>query len=88
MIRMMDSHAYPGCPAVADEPPQEGPVHVEFSDGAVAGGRVERLDDDRITLTIDAYRTGKGTAIVEKSWLLENRGEDRWRVSRRLDREE
>lgn len=88
MIRMMDSHAYPGCSAVADEPLQEGPVHVEFSDGAVAGGRVERLDVGRIALTIDAYTTGKGTAIAEKSWLLENRGEDRWHVSRRLDREE
>jgi hypothetical protein len=74
MIRMMDSHAYPGCPAKADEPPQDG--------------LVKRLGDDRITLTIDAYTTGKGTTIAEKSWLLESRGEDRWRVSRRLDWEE
>lgn len=88
MIRMMDSHAYPGCPAKADEPPQDGPVHVEFNDGTVAGGLVKRLGDNRITLTIDAYTTGKGTAIAEKSWLLESRGEDRWRISRRFDREE
>lgn len=87
MIRIMDSHAYPGCQVVAEALPQDGPVHVEFSDGEVAGARVERLDEGRIALRIDAYRTGKGTAIAQKSWLLENRGEDRWRVSRRLDRD-
>ncbi len=36
MIRFMDSHAYPGCPAVAEDLPQEGSVHVEFSGGTVA----------------------------------------------------
>lgn len=84
MIRMMDSHAYPGCPAVADEPPKEGPVHVEFSDGSVAGGSIARVGEGRITLTIDAYRTHSGTAIAAKSWLLEAQGGDRWRVVRRL----
>ena len=85
MIRILDSHAYPGCPAVAEAMPQDGPVHVEFSDGEVAGAQVERLDDGRIALMIDAYRTRKGTAIMQKSWLLENKGDNRWRISRRLD---
>ena len=86
MIKILDSHARPGCAALADAQPQEGPAHVEFSDGTVACAQVERLDDGRIALTIDAYRTGSGTAIAQKSWLLENQGEDRWRVSHPLDR--
>ncbi len=52
MIRFMDSHAYPGCPAVAEDLPQEGSVHVEFSGGTVAGGRIPRRDDGGIALTI------------------------------------
>lgn len=86
VIRILDSHAYPGCSVLAEAFQQEGPVHVEFSDGTVAGGSVERLDEGRIAMTIEAYRTAKRTAIARKSWLLENRGEDRWRISRRLDR--
>lgn len=85
MIRILDSHAYPGCMAIADASPQEGPAHVEFSDGTVAGASIERLDEGRIALKIDAYETGKGTAIAQRSWLLENRGDDRWRISRRLN---
>lgn len=87
MIKILDSHAYPGCPAIAAAGQRDGAEHVEFSDGTVAGAHVERLGDGRIVLTIDAYRTSKGTAIAQKSWELENRGGDRWRLSRRLDRD-
>jgi len=42
--------------------------------------RRDRIDDR-------AHSTAKGTAIAQKTWLLENRGEDRWRVSRWLNRD-
>ncbi|MCW0001055.1 hypothetical protein OE766_22755 [Pararhizobium sp. YC-54] len=87
MIKIMNSHAYPGCPAVTNAALQDGPAHVEFGDGVVAGGQIERLDERRIALAIDAYETRKGTAIAAKSWLLENKGGDRWHITRRLDRD-
>ncbi len=84
MIRIMDSHLYPGCRAVMDEGIDEGPGHAEFSDGTVAGARTTLLGEDRIALTIDRYRTGSGSEIETKSWLLERQDGDRWRVIRRL----
>ncbi|WP_143523484.1 hypothetical protein [Pararhizobium arenae] len=85
MIRIMDSHAYPGCPARIDQEPEDGFVPVEFSDGTVVGAKAKRLDRTRMTLTIDAYRTSRGTAISQKSWRLEQMEEDRWRVTRKLE---
>ncbi|MBO0145032.1 hypothetical protein JZX87_28260 [Agrobacterium sp. Ap1] len=84
MIRIMDSHAYPGCPAIVD-PEQEGSlVQVEFSDGTITSASAKRLRLGQMSLTIDAYRTRRGTAIAEKCWRLELQEGDRWRVVRRL----
>ena len=84
MIKIMNSHAYPGCPANVDPQSEEGSVQVEFSDGTVVGARAKRLEHGHIALTIDAYRTRAGTAIAEKSWHIELKDGDRWRVARRL----
>jgi hypothetical protein len=85
MIRIMDSHAYPGCPALVDKPLRDGPAHVEFSDGIVANARVAYPEESRMVLTIAAYKTARGNPIAEKSWLLEHSDGDRWRVRRRHD---
>lgn len=84
MIKIMASHAYVGCAAISENGLENGPVLVEFSDGTVVGGNVAHLAPGQITLSIDGYRTYRGTEIMQKSWLLINESHDRWRVSKRL----
>ncbi len=82
MFRIANTHAYKGCRVSADAPVAEGPTLVEFSDGVVAGSNCRRLGEDEIELSVDAYRTSRGTDIRAKVWLLRAEGAGRWRIKR------
>lgn len=91
LLRLRDSHAYPGCRASAGglpPPPFAArPCLIEFSDGAGAPGELSMPGAEEMHLAIAAYRTMRGHRIAAKSWLLrpaENPPGERWKVARRM----
>lgn len=85
LFHVLDSHAYPGCAVLVDAAGQEGAAHIAFSDGAVAAGFYESREDGDLRLAVEAYRTGRGTAIPAKTWLLRAEGGNRWKVKRKME---
>jgi hypothetical protein len=85
MIIITDSHAYPGCLVLTDQDVIAGPTHVQFGDGIVVEARIDSMSPEQIVLTINSYVTARGTAVGEKSWLLQSVGSHRLRVKQRCD---
>ncbi len=79
-----DTHAYPGCRVRLAEEDNGEETLAQFSDGAVAQARYSR-DGEAIRLTVEPYRTARGSDIAAKSWSL---GPDPksggWKVKARL----
>jgi hypothetical protein len=84
VLRARGSHLYPGARTVLEGgvPEAPGPCLVEFADGAAATGEIAPERDGRLRLGTAPYRTGAGTAIPGKQWLLEPGGPCGWRVVR------
>ena len=79
-----DTHAYPGCRVVLDEPAVMEEILAEFSDGSVVPA-LRQETRDGLHLTVGAYTTRGGTRIPGKSWLLRpGAPEGTWRVVRRI----
>ena len=79
LLRATNTHFYKGARAVAGAPlprRREGRIAcvVEFSDGAMGGGEIEKTHAGRWRLELGARRTAKGTAIPARAWLLEREG--------------
>ncbi|MBI0434102.1 hypothetical protein [Roseomonas sp. KE0001] len=91
LLRLHDSHAYPGCRASAGTLPPPPfaarPCLIEFSDGAGASGALSMPGAEEMHLAIAAYRTMRGHRIAAKSWLLrsaQNPPGEGWKVARRM----
>jgi hypothetical protein len=84
IIRFTHTHVYPGAHCSIETSSRRKAL-VEFSDGVVASGTVERRRRDELQLAIDAYTTARGTHIVAKRWELQREAADRWRVLKRLN---
>ena len=87
------SHLYPGIEGVVAEgalSPAAAPVpaRILFADGAVASAVLEQDGDGGWVLSVDPYRTVRGTAIAAKRWAVAFTGDEpatiRFRIRKRL----
>lgn len=58
-------------------------VDIEFSDGIVAKGDMEVLNDNELILNLHGYITASGTEIGDKSWVLKKMEENIWKVDKK-----
>ncbi|HBM64349.1 hypothetical protein [Stenotrophomonas maltophilia] len=86
-----NTHLYPG--ALLRRLDIEGEGHlsagdellVEFSDGAVAIGRLLQVEVDAAVVQMPSYRTRKKTTVAERAWRLTPSDEPgTFRVNKRL----
>jgi len=91
-LRATHTHLYPGARLRVQEGAAElrkgDTVTIEFADMQVARAKVAATRDGRVELAVASHRTGKGTAIAAKRWLVEasEREGAGYRIVRRLDR--
>ena len=82
-FQLSHTHAYPGCRVTIAEEDVDDENLAEFSDGVIVPCRYGR-DGPAIVLTIAAYRTGRGTDIGEKSWMvLPGAAKGGWKIKSR-----
>lgn len=73
------SHAFPGGRVVIEDDGNGGPSGlVEFGDGVTVISEW-RLAGDVIYLIIPAYRTGRGTEVAARNWIVAQRKSGEWR---------
>ncbi|WP_353151012.1 hypothetical protein [Chryseobacterium sp.] len=58
-------------------------IDIEFSDGIVAKGDMEVLNDKELILNVQGYTTASGTEIGPKTWLLKKLEENIWKVEKK-----
>lgn len=76
------SHAFPGGRvAVDDGDPAEGACVVEFGDGVTVIG-AWRPSPEGMRLEVPAYRTGRGTEVAARNWLVAQGKDGNWRSRR------
>jgi hypothetical protein len=93
VLEASHSHLYPGLEGVVAEgelSPAASPIHarIMFADGAVAAGVLARDGDGNWSLSVDPYRTVRGTDIAAKRWALAFTGDEpagmRFRIRKKL----
>lgn len=69
-----DTHLYPGARLRCLETPSAAVLRagdrmlIEFSDGCLASARIGRVAAAGATVTVESYRTARGTSVAARSW--------------------
>ncbi|AZA84598.1 hypothetical protein SAMN05421692_0075 [Chryseobacterium indologenes] len=58
-------------------------IDIEFTDGIIAKGDMEVLNDKELILNVYEYVTASGTKMSKKSWFLKKLEENIWKVDKK-----